>query len=372
MLKKQIKKILFIVQLPPPVHGASIMNSYVINSKIINNNFYCDVVNLHFLRSIKEISKYSFRKVLKGIYYGFEIIIKDFIRKPDLVYFTLSPKGYAFYRDAIYVFILKLFNNKIVFHLHGKGIKENIKSNAIKRYLYLWVFNNTHVICLSQRLTNDIEDVFKSIPFIVPNGIQLQPEIKENQLQHNGSVPQIIYLSNYLRNKGVLILIDVLRKLKDQGYVFNARLIGAQIDLKIEFLQNLINDKNLSGCIQITGPLYGNDKTTELQNADIFVFPTFYMNEAFPLVILEAMQFSLPVVSTFEGGIPDIVVDGETGFLVEVQNTEMLVEKIASLLKNKDLRMEMGKKGYERFINNFTLNHFENNINKTFKAILSE
>jgi glycosyltransferase involved in cell wall biosynthesis len=213
-------------------------------------------------------------------------------------------------------------------------------------------------------------DVYKSTPFIVPNGIQIQPEIKEKKIQKNGSIPQILYLSHYIRDKGILILIDALKKLKNQGNIFNARLVGAPMDLKIEFLQSLVNDQNLSSCIQITGPLYGDDKITEFQKADIFVFPTYYLNETFGLVNLEAMQYSLPVISTFEGGIPDIVIDGETGFLVEAQNSEMLAEKIDILLKNKNLRMRMGKKGYERFINNFTLNHFESNLNKTFQSIL--
>ncbi len=110
-------------------------------------------------------------------------------------------------------------------------------------------------------------------------------------------------------------------------------------------------------------------KISELQKADIFVFPTF--NEAFPLVLLEASQFSLPVISTFEGGIPDIVVDGKTGFLVKSQNPEMLAEKISILLNNSNLRIEMGRNAYERFINNFTIDIFEKNMLKTFNSILN-
>ena len=82
------------------------------------------------------------------------------------------------------------------------------------------------------------------------------------------------------------------------------------------------------------------------------------------------MQFSLPVISTYEGGIPEIVIHNETGFLVSTKNADMLADKIAILLKDKDLRIEMGGKGYERFLNNYTLNHFENNMNRTFQTIL--
>jgi glycosyltransferase involved in cell wall biosynthesis len=287
--------------------------------------------------------------------------------KPNLVYYTLSPTGYAFYRDACYVFLLKLLNQKIVFHLHGKGINNNVKDNILKKYLYRWVFKNTYVICLSESLTFDIQEVYFSIPIIVPNGIKLEQYL--NRANHKtDSIPQILFLSNYKRDKGILILIEALSILKNKGFDYSARLVGAPGDLSIEFLENLIKGQHLTEYIQVLGPLYGNDKINEFQNADIFVFPT--KNEAFPLVILEAFQYALPVISTFEGGIPDIVSDNKTGLLVETQNPEMLADKIAILLENKNLRIEMGRKGHEKFINNFTLAHFEKNMNKTFQSIL--
>jgi len=287
-----------------------------------------------------------------------------------LVYYTLSPTGYAFYRDACYVFILKMLNQKIVFHLHGKGINKNIKNNSFKKYIYRRVFKNTYVICLSRSLVGDVRDVYKSIPYIVANGIQLDPESGKT-IHKSNNIPQILFLSNYLRNKGILVLVEALGILKNQGYLYNARFVGAPSDLTVEMMKEIICDKKLTEFIKIIGPLYGCDKTKEFQNADMFVFPTFYKNEAFPLVILEAFQNSLAVISTFEGGIPDIVVDSETGFLVETQNAQMLAEKIAILLKNEKLRIEMGEKGYKRFINNYTLDHFFNNLNKTFQDILS-
>jgi glycosyltransferase involved in cell wall biosynthesis len=371
MLSQQKNKILLIVQLPPPVHGASVMNNYLVSSEKLKNKFNLEIINLQFIRKIEEITRFSLRKIYKSIYYSFEIIRKISVHKPDLVYFTLSLSGYALYRDAFYVFLIKLLRKKIVFHLHGKGIKSEMKKNAVKKYLYQLVFRNTYVICLSQSLTKDIEDVNKSIPFVVPNGIQQRKPIVEKKSSDEGYIPQILYLSNYMRDKGITVLIDALKILKDQGYVFNSRLVGAPIDLKTEFLHKLINDNNLSDCVQITGPLYDKEKTDELNNADLFVFPTRYPNEAFPLVILEAMQFGLPVISTYEGGIPEMVVDNRTGFLVESQNPQMLAEKIAILLNDKDMRTEMGKQGLQRFIANYTLERFETDMINTFNSILS-
>lgn len=364
-----MKKILCIVQLPPPVHGASLMNSYLIGSKLINNSFNVETVNLQFAASNKNLEKFSFSKVFKAVYYAIVIFVKSLTFRPDLVYFTLSPAGYAFYRDVFYVLILKLCNRRIIFHLHGKGIKKEAEKNNFNKYLYKMTFKNTDVICLAQNLTKDIQSVCSSIPFIVPCGIPVEAKSNQPIPKANKEV-QILYLSNYIENKGILKLIDALAILKEQGVVFKANLVGAPTDLTIETVESYIKERKLENCVFPTGPKYREEKYKEFLSSDIFAFPTFYPREAFPLVNLEAMQFSLPVVSTNEGGIVDAVIDNETGFIVEPQNVNELAEKLKILIKDRQLREEMGRKGKDRFSKHYTLQHFEQNLKNVFDEIL--
>lgn len=363
-------KILCIVQLPPPVHGASIMNDNLVNGEIINKFFELIIVNQQFLKSIDKISKFSFEKLFKAFYYAYEIIKKIVTRKPDLVYMTFAPKGFALYRDLGYSFIVKMLGKNIVFHLHEKGIKASSKNSSLRKILLRTAFKNESIICLSEKLVNEIEDVFVKTPYIVPNGIKCYKPLKKKTDPSLNNIAQILFLSNYMLNKGILNLLDALEILKKEGYEYNARLVGGPVDLSIDVLQNLINEKKLSGCVIATGPLFHDEKIIELQNADIFVLPS--KNEAFPLVILEAMQFGLPVVSTIEGGITDMVIDGETGYLVHPEDTQKLAEKIGILLGNKKLRLKMGEKGTERFMKNYTLDRFETNMTDTFYKILKK
>ncbi len=369
MLIKKPQKILCLLQLPPPTHGVSIMNNYVINSVLLKSNFNLNVINLNFAQSIKGLGKFSFQKVIKAIIFCIKIIKNIITQKPDLVYFSIAPVGFAFYRDVFYVLIIKLLNKKLVFHIHGKGINKNSKKNIINKSLYRYVFKNTQVICLSKNLSSDLKEVYKSTPFIVPNGIKVLRKHSSDLDKYSGSIPNILYLSNFKRDKGILILLEALDLLQSKGYNFKAKFIGAPFDISFELLEKHIHNRNLTELIKLSGPIYDENKKLEFQQADIFVFPTY--NDAFPLVILEAMQYSLPIISTFEGGIPEIVIDNETGFLVEPKNHQMLADKIAILLKDKNLRIRFGKNGYERFKKNYTLSHFENNMKNTFQTILN-
>lgn len=363
-------KILCIVQLPPPTHGVTVMNNTIIKSNSLNEKYLFDVVNLQFVKSFSGLSKFSVRKIAKALSYSFSILNKIIWNRPDLVYFTLVPTGFAFYRDTFYIMILKLFKLNTLIHLHGKGIKVNAQKNILNRKIYAFALRNSNIICLSESLVEDIRPVYKRDPFIVPNGIEVQPcQDLSNSKKDNKGRLHILYLSNFAKTKGLLVLIEALGILKKQGYDFEARFAGEPYDLTYQIIEEELKMHDLEAEAKIVGPVSGDKKLDEYRNADIFVFPTYF--EAFGLVNLEAMQNRLPVISTVEGAIPDIVIDQETGFLVEKENAEMLAERISILLKNQDLRLSMGEKGYQRFLEKYTLDKFEENISAVFEKVLN-
>lgn len=364
-------RILCIVQLPPPVHGVSVMNEAIISSQLINDAYLLDVINLQFVDSFSKLSKFSFKKIFKSFIYGYRIVKQVISNRPSLVYFTLVPTGFAFYRDALYISLLKVFGLKTLIHLHGKGIKANTLNSKLKRRLYEFVFSKAEVICLSQILVDDIKDIYHKRPFIVPNGIVSHtgplPDAKEIINKQSKKV-RILYLSNFVKSKGLLILIEALGLVKKKGYEFEARFAGEPFDLTHTIIKAQISRLGLDSEVAIMKPLSGEAKKAAYENADLFIFPTSF--DAFPLVLLEAMQFGLPVISTVEGAIPEIVLNGETGFLVEKENPEQLAQKIELLLNDPSLREAMGKKGRERFQKKYTIGAFEKNICAVFQTIL--
>ncbi len=365
---KKIGKILFVMQLPPPMHGSNFMNSLVASSKVLKNHFDTHVIKLQFAKSVDQLGRFSLTKVVRSVKYGFKIWQTAKMQKPDLTYLPLTPVGFGFYRDALYIFLLKRLNQKIVLHLHGTGIRKNSENSSVKNWLYKKVFDNTRVICLSRRLINDYSHIYSGNSYIVPNGIA--PTSVPFSYDRK-EVPHILYLSNFVRAKGSLVLLKALNILKRDGYGFKARLIGAPFDLKIEDVKKEVEVHGLTDRVEVTGPAYGKEKLNEFSNADIFVFPP-YENEAFGLVNLEAMQCGLPVVGTNLGGIPDIVQDQKTGFIVEPRDAKALADKLKILIDNPDVRTKMGECGYARFINHYTIDHFEENLTNSLVKILKD
>lgn len=342
------------------MHGQAAISNIVVNSNIIKEKFCVRVVSLQFAKTMQDLGMMTFAKLLKMIRIAFEIrsAIRDF--NPNIIYFSISPKGLSFFRDVVYVSIMKRHNSKIVYHLHVKGIQEEGRNNRIKKMLYKWVLKDTHVITLSHTIASDLNEVYKGEPFIVNNGIASVAVNRPAMEIPPFEKPVLLYLSNLTYAKGIFVLLEALALLKKNHLDFYARIIGMPSDVSAEEIKRFVQENGMEDSVAVEGPKYGEEKYDALRTADIFIHPT--LNDAFPLVILEAMQFSLPVVSTIEGSIPEIVDDGITGVLVPKSDSQALMDKIAWLMSDHRRREEMGKAGRRKFLSRYTSEQMEQNL----------
>lgn len=331
-----------------------------------------DFVNLSTSRKMEEIDKRSWalyaRKAVRfiGAYAKTCWLLAS--HRYDLCYLAITCHGVGFLKDAPFVLLCKLFGRKVVIHQHNKGMVKDV-DRPIYRWLLPMVYRNTKVILLSWRLYADIEKVVRREQVMIcPNGIPDTNRSKTSVERHN-DVPHILFLSNLIVSKGVLVLLDALKILKEKGYRFVCNFVGGETkELNGRRFIQEIETRRLEGIAVYHGRKYGKDKEDFLQMADMLVFPTYYFNECFPLVILEAMMYGLPVISTDEGGIKDEVKDGQNGFVVKPQDAVALADAIQRLLDDKDARHTMGVEGRRMFKERFTMECFENNI----KGILND
>lgn len=351
------KRILFITPLPPPVHGSAMMSQYIKESKLINEAFDCDYVNLSTSRRMDEIGKTSIAKIGRFIGSYAKVFGKLLCHRYDLCYLAITCHDIGFLKDAPFVLMCKLFRNKIVIHQHNKGMAGCV-DKPIYRWLLPLVYRNTKVILLSWRLYPDIEKVVKKEQILIcPNGI---PEtLKEEPVaKRNNRIPHLLFLSNLLIAKGVLVLLDALEILKEKGYSFVCDFVGGETaEINAVRFKDEVEKHGLDRLVIYNGKQYGADKERFFKQSDMFVLPS--MNEGFPLVNLEAMQYKLPVISTEVGGIPDVVKDGENGLIAEMKNPKSLADCIGRLIDDKELREKMGEDGYCKFKEHYTQQAFE-------------
>jgi len=135
-----------------------------------------------------------------------------------------------------------------------------------------------------------------------------------------------------------------------------------------EEIEKLICKLNLEGQVFLTG--WRRDIPRILSAIDAFVLTSLW--EGLPITVLEAMASSKPVVATHTGGIQEIVVEGKTGFLIPPRNMELMSEKLIILLKNEELRRQMGQRAIKSLGFNFSLTNMVNSTKTLYETLISQ
>ena len=177
-------------------------------------------------------------------------------------------------------------------------------------------------------------------------------------------------LSNLIVSKGIYVLLEACQRLKERGVPFHCDYVGGESkEVTGEQFRKAIAERGLEDCVIYHGPQYGADKDRAFRRADIFVQPTF--DDCFPLTLVEAMQYRLPIVSTDVGAIPDIVTDGVNGLVCKQQDVDSLVEALTTLLADAALRREMGERGHARYLKEMTLEAFEGSFAEALRSTVN-
>lgn len=350
---------------PPPVHGSSVVGGYIKTSKVINAAFKCKFVNFGTSYSVKEIGKKNPLKIFRYLLILLNTLHHLIFFRPSLCYIAITAKGSAFFKDAVVAILCKLFFVPVIYHFHNKGVKTK-EHKRLYNLAYKIVFKKSSVILLSKNLYADIK---KYVPekdvYYCPNGIpDINPDFKKHPISSQKAV-SILFFSNLIESKGVYTLLEACNHLTNKKVDYKCKFVGGEGDISAEALEKRIRNLNLESNVSYEGKIIGKSKEGVFKSSDILVLPSF--NDCFPLVIIEAMQYAIPVISTYEGGIPELISDGVTGYLVEPKDYKMLANRIELLIGDALLRQKMGQKGREKYQKYFMLNQFETRLTEILK-----
>ena len=193
-----------------------------------------------------------------------------------------------------------------------------------------------------------------------PDFLNIKPNLESNF---------IISVGRHTYKKGPYLTILAFQKVLEQQPNLKLKMIGDGELFDVS--KNLVKSLGLENNIILLGALERKEIIKHLQSAFLFVQHSIVAHngdsEGTPVGVIEAMAAGLPLVSTSHAGIPDVVIENETGFLVNEGDINAMAENILTLVKNKDLAETFGKKANAIIQENYTLVKHINKINSLVK-----
>jgi glycosyltransferase involved in cell wall biosynthesis len=320
-------------------------------------------------------------------YFRIKKIIQEY--KPDIVHTHASKSGAVgrlAARSCRVPLIVHTFHGH-VFHSYFSPFM----SKAIVRFERFFAKRTDAIIAISDSQKHELTEVYKIAPpekvFTVPLGFNL------DKYGIDQDKKKVIFQNKYgFENDEIIVgIIGRLVPVKNhEMFLEMAAIVKSKTNRNVRFaiigdgesragIEKKAEELGLSYSYYITNPKQKTDVMvtsweTEIDQAlaglDIVVLTSH--NEGTPVSLIEAQSACIPVVSTNVGGVEDIVIHGETGFITEVNEVNLFAEYVVQLLEDKSLRERMGKSGYENVVKRYSKQRLINDMRNLYLSFLEK
>lgn len=316
-----MKKICFIAQFPPPIHGLSKAVQTLFDSKLDSSIVFEKI-------DIKNNKKFlvSMIKILKS--------------KADLFYFTISQTPGGNIRDLIILKLISMKKKNYIIHLHGGNYFRKMIDKEIpvwqKKMNYNLISRAKKVIVLSESLIPTFKGIIDNskisvVPNCIDNNFLLSQEdfkTKNNNIDKK-KIKNVLYLSNFIKEKGYQYVLQLAKIEKEEFEKTGIRKFTFDFAGKFfsekekrEFFK-YIDENNLNNYIIYHGIVDGNEKSKLLKQSDVMILLTTYFREGQPISIIEGMGNGLVIIATNHTAIPDMIQNNVNGIIVDKNNIDV-------------------------------------------------
>lgn len=292
--------------------------------------------------------------------------------QPDLVHIHTTVPGNILWRLACKVIGMPLINHIHIENYFGPvGIKANLVRHldtftaripecfiAVSKYV-------SDMITKQGYQKERVHVVYNGVPWEVRSIPDTVPLSKDKNALIIGCVGRLC------ESKGQKNLILAFSNILDDFSSATLWLIGKdqQNGGKYEIeLRSLAESLGINNQVVFWG--HQDDVRRLMEQMDVLVLPSY--DEGFPLVLLEAMSVGLPVIASRVAGVPEMIVDGETGILIPPGNIEVIGDEIKRLMSNPLFRKSLGEKGRERVLKEFSKEKMLGQVRELYASIIDE
>jgi colanic acid/amylovoran biosynthesis glycosyltransferase len=268
----------------------------------------------------------------------------------------------------------KKLNLPLITSFHGLDVSERPRNPFYRKKLKrLFIEGDLFLVC-SRSMKEDVVHLgcAEDKILVLYGGIDINKFKFCKNKKKNENTVRILMCGRFVEKKGFPYGIRAFYNLLPMHDNLELRIIGGGILEKK--IKSLVRGLNIQDKVTFLGPKAPDDIPEEMGNSDIFLSPNITSRrgdkECITHTIKEAMATGLPVVSTFHAGIPELVINNETGFLVEEKDIDALTEKLNCLIEHPELREKMGKRGRKVIEEKFNLEKQITELEKIYTKVL--
>lgn len=286
-------------------------------------------------------------------------------QKPDLVHIHFSSRG-SIYRKSWFILLASLFCARVVLHAHSGEFHLFFQKETpgwIREFIRYVLNRAVKLIVLGRRWQDFYRQIYtRSEPVILPNPVVIPETIKRRYKE-----PIIFSAGRLVRRKGTYDLLEAYSILCSRFPEAQLWLAG---DGDLEKVRRIVLENSWEEKVKVLGWLENEALSEIYQSARVFALPSY--NEGLPIALLEAMAYGIPVVTTPVGGIPELVRDGENGFLIQPGDVASLAHSIGVLMRDSSLYERMSRNAREAVEREFGVKKIIQQLSLVYDAVLNE
>jgi glycosyltransferase involved in cell wall biosynthesis len=359
--------VLIIGPTPPPYHGVAVATNYLLEASKVGPLLLLHL-DISDRRGISHVDKPDLVDVLQFLRQWLALAWTLSVRRPQVVYLSISQSTIGFARDALFMTLARLFRRRIVVHLHGGNMatwyrQRSAAIRSLVRFVLSW---STRFIVLAERFREPLSSILPADRIVVvENGIAWSDTVRGGPAAV-GARRRVLTLSTLSREKGTLLLLEAVARLVPRRRDIEFAIAGPWLrDADRAEASELVRRHGLEDYVQFPGQVEGAAKQKLFASADLFVFPGI-QQEGQPLVVLEAMAAGLPVVFADRGCLRETVGRGEAGIEFQVNDPQHLASQIEWLLERPAEILRLGTAGRRRFEERYCEQRFVANMTRIF------
>ena len=291
--------------------------------------------------------------------------------KIDIVHINPSLTLQSLLRDGLFIWVIRLFAPaKIYVSFHGweEKVEQKIETGRFLKMIFASTFNGVaHISVLASsfaeslyRLGIDKTDITTISTMF--DGVN----IGDQGLVEKSRVEEILFLSRLIKEKGILELLDGFFILASD-YPGLSLTVAGDGPLRKKILEKVV-DHHMEKRVRLTGYISGSEKVALFRAADIFVLPSYY-GEGCPIALLEALAVGLPVVTTRNRGIVDVISDPEHGILIDAVTPTAIGEAIKTYITEPKYTDMVRKNNYRLAWSRYEAAHVTNIVEQIYREI---